>query len=274
MRFGTGGVPKAQRRLLGQRARSRLADDAMQWTSQYGRRVARPASARSRGREAAPLRIVTEVSQYRGERAIGVACTQLGPEYTTTRARKIVDEWARFFAAGPSAIAELHFVTRTPQRLFASLEGQSQLRRLVVKWGDYQDLSVLGSMTQLETLQLGGASSVRSLEPLARLTTLTGLELEALRHARDASPLASLTGLRRLELGGDWMSPRIAHIDSIAWLPSLHNLEHLLLHTVIVDDLDYAPLLALPKLRAVRVMEARGMRPSYAELKTRLPWSE
>jgi hypothetical protein len=67
------------------------------------------------------------VSQYGGERAIGVACTQLGPEYTATRARKGVDEEAEFFAAGPSAIAELHLVTRTPKRLFASLEGQPQL---------------------------------------------------------------------------------------------------------------------------------------------------
>lgn len=153
-------------------------------------------------------------------------------------------------------------------------KGQPQLRRLFVKWGDYEDLSPLRSMSQLETLRLGGASSVRNLGPLAKSRALTGLELEGLRHAHDASPLASLTGLRQLELGGDWMSPRVAHIDSIAWLPSLSNLEHLLLHTLIVDDLDYARLLDLPKLRAVRVMAARGMHPSLEELKTRLPWSE
>lgn len=128
-------------------------------------------------------------------------------------------------------------------------------------------------MEDLKALRLGGASSVLSVEALADLhATLTHLEIESLRHPHDLSPLGRLSNLVQLELGGNWMSPRIAHIDSIAWLPELRNLEHLLLHTLIVDDLDYTPLLQLKSLTAVRVMATRMMRPPLTELMSHLPW--
>src|SRR4051812_39383358 len=43
--------------------------------------------------------------------------------------------------------------------------------------------------------------------------------------------------------------------------------------TIIVDDLDYTPLLRVPGLKAVRMTEARGMRPAHSELQQRLPWA-
>jgi len=242
--------------------------------SEYPAGVPRLASVWDQSRRTG-LRTITSVGEYHGEPTIAVAATQLALSYTRTQATKIVDEWVRFFSAGPSPITELHFVTRTPKRLFASLAGQSQLRRLFVKWGDYEDLSVLSGMDQIEALRLGGASSVRSVEPIVDLrATLTHLEIESVRYVHDLTPLGRLDGLTQLDVGGNWMSPRIAHIDSIAWLPELQKLEHLLLHTVIVDDLDYTPLLQLKVLKAVRVMQARGMRPPLADLKSQLPWSE
>jgi hypothetical protein len=42
---------------------------------------------------------------------------------------------------------------------------------------------------------------------------------------------------------------------------------------IIVDDLDYTPLLALPRLKSVRVMNAHGMTPTHEQLKAALPWS-
>ncbi len=69
-----------------------------------------------------------------------------------------------------------------------------------------------------------------------------------------------------LEVGGDWMSSRIAHVDSIAFLRNMPQLQRLLLHTMIVDDLDYSPILDLSALRQVRVMRARGMQPPCEEL--------
>ena len=59
------------------------------------------------------------------------------------------------------------------------------------------------------------------------------------------------------------MSPRIAHVDSVAFLRQMPQLRSLLLHTIIVDDLDYSPILELQNLEAVAVMKARGMRPAW-----------
>jgi len=222
-------------------------------------------------REATPEPI-TSVGEYRGERVVRIAATQLGAKFSKAEASRIVSEWVDFLSAGPSPIEELAFVTRTPRRLFESLAGQSQLRSLAVKWGDYDDLSVLHTMSQLAVLQLRGASSVRSVEPLTELRNLGALLVESLRHARDLSPIGRMEALTALDLGGNWMSPRVAYIDSIAFLRQMPQLTSLLLHTVIVDDLDYSPILELPKLEAVRVMKTRGMRPTYEELVASTPW--
>ncbi|WP_432942914.1 hypothetical protein ACQPXM_38470 [Kribbella sp. CA-253562] len=217
--------------------------------------------------------MVTEVAEYGGEEVLVVSCTQLGTAYSAAQARRVVGEWVEFFASGPSGIRDLTFVSRTPKRLFAALSGQTQLQRLAVKWGDYEDLSALNELTSLRELTLKGASCVTSVEPLARLTTLNSLVVEGLRRAHDLSPLGRLRDLRSLELGGDWKSPRTAHVHSIGFLRQLTQLEDLLLHTIVADDLDYTPLLALPRLKSVRVMEVRGMNPPHASLRRMLPWS-
>lgn len=55
-------------------------------------------------------------------------------------------------------------------------------------------------------------------------------------------------------------------------LAQMTQLQRLILHTLIVDDLDYHPLLRLPNLQKVRVMATRGMEPPVEELAKRLPW--
>ena len=214
---------------------------------------------------------ITTVAEYDGASAVRVSATQLGTRYSAHRARKIVDEWCDFLACGPSPITDLTFVTRTPARLFESLAGQAQLQSLAVKWGDYDDLSPLTGMHELTRLKLGGASSLRTVTPLSQMPQLRELLIDSLRHVHDVSALGSLTRLRSLEVGGNWMTPRIAHVDSIAFLRRLPELEGLVLHSIIVDDLDYSPLLALDGLEEVRVMPARGMRPSHEDLCSAIP---
>lgn len=216
---------------------------------------------------------ITRVSEYNGQLAVCISATQLGAQFSTVEARKIVLEWMEFFASGPSPIKDLRFVSRTPKRLFESLAGQSQLHTLAVKWGDYDDLSALQPMEELSVLQLRGASNVRSIEALARLPRLEALLLESLRHAHDLSPLGKAKSITALDVGGDWMSLRRAHIDSVAFLRQMPQLRSLLLHTIIVDDLDYSPISGLPNLESVRVMKARGMSPSYEELTALTSWS-
>ena len=98
----------------------------------------------------------------------------------------MVADWTDFFSSGRSAIRDLEFVTRTPKRLFASLQGQTQLRRLAIKWGDYEDLS------------LRRASRVPIVRALADLIALERLEIEGLSRARDMTPWARWSASRHL----------------------------------------------------------------------------
>ena len=168
----------------------------------------------------------------------------------------------------------MRFVSRTPKRLFEALRGQTQLEALTVKWGDYADLTPVAGMAHLRELHLSGASSVEDLEPLAGLQRVENLLIEGLQRVRDLSPIGDMNGVTELELGGDWMTPRVVHVESFGFLRKMPQLRSLLLHSIAADDLDYAPVLALPNLTSVRVMEVRGMRPSIDVLRAGSPWEE
>lgn len=211
------------------------------------------------------------MAEYDGGPSVKVWATQLD-DVTQTQAVRVVDEWVEFLGSGGGDIRELEFVSRTPKRLFAALAGQPQLERLQLKWGDYEDLGPLEGMVGLRELHLGGASSVKSVEPLARLQAVETLRIESLRWATDLSPIAEMSGVTDLALGGDWASPRNAHLDSLAWIERMPQLKHVELHTLIVDDLDYSPLQRLPNLESVVVRKVRGMSPSFEELQASLPW--
>ena len=218
--------------------------------------------------------VLIEASEYEGQAEIRVSCTQLGTSYKPSRARRVVDDWIHLLGAGPTELTSIEFVSRTPSRLFAALAGQTQLQRLAVKWGDYTDLGVLQRLRELRDLQLRGASQVADVSGLAQLTQLRRLALEGFRSIPDTSPLGVLVSLTDLELGGNWATPRNGHLNRIDFLHQLSNLETVLLHTVMVDDRDYSPLLALPYLKSVRVMAVPDMQPSYDDLKSTLPWSD
>lgn len=213
------------------------------------------------------------MAEYGGQSSVTVVATGLGSRWSERRRREILAEWIEFFRSGPSPISSLVLWCRTPKRLFDALGGQTQLRALRVKWGDYDDLSVLQGMHELVSLRLGGASRVSDLTPLQRLVVLEELMLEDLRGTVALDAVGALSGVTDLELGGDWASSRRVHVPDLGFLRSLPQLRRLVLHTMIVDDADYSPLLSLPNLVDVRVAKARTMRPSYEELQARLPWS-
>lgn len=153
-------------------------------------------------------RRLVEVGEYAGERSVTIAATQLGSSYSDRRKRQIVDEWVDFFSSGPTPVRSLRFTTRTPKRLFNSLSRQHQLTSLDVKWGDYDDLSVLTRMLELRSLSLAGASKVQDLAPLAVLQHVEALLVEGLQGVVDATPISEMRAVRDLALGGNWMTPR------------------------------------------------------------------
>ena len=146
------------------------------------------------------------------------------------------------------------------------------MQRLRVQWGDHEDLSAVSGMTELRYLVLGGASSVKSMQPLAQLLRWETLDIESLRCVHDLTPIGSMTSVTSLTVGGDWMNPRNVHVDSIAFLREMPQLRRVILHTLIVHA--YSPLLAVPNLESVIFMKTRVMRPSFEVLKANLPWDD
>jgi hypothetical protein len=118
-------------------------------------------------------------------------------------------------------------------------------------------------MPNLESLDLGSITSVKSLEPLAEVQSLLSLAFGNANHITDYSPLGKLVGLRQLCAHG---SPS----ESIKFLPRLTSLR-VLDWSVVPKDLDYSPLLELHWVESMWVTERKGMRPSLAELEWQLP---
>ncbi|MFD1722354.1 hypothetical protein [Amnibacterium endophyticum] len=207
------------------------------------------------------------MEEYDGEPAVFVAATQL--DASRPVASRIVQEWCEFFASGASAILDLEFVTRTPKRLFASLRGQSQLERLALKWGDYDDLAALAPMRRLLELDLGGASGVTDLQPLAGLASLRRLRLEGTKRVHDYSPLGSLAQLEQLTVSEGLGGPRL-HADTLGWVRGLRALRSLGFG-VTVDDLDYSAVLDLGHVEHISIAPVKGMHPSLVDLEWASP---
>lgn len=213
--------------------------------------------------------IIKQVADYAGETVIAVEATQLEGDISRSRAARIVQEWCDFFAAGPSPILDLEFVSRTPKRLFTSLRGQTQLHRLAMKWGDYDDLGALTGMRDLVYLRLGNASALRDLRPLAALQGLRELEIDGTKRAHDYSPIGAIRDLRRLAVSSSMWGPAI-HADSLAWAASLRSLEDLAFQAII-DDGDFAVIRQLDHVKTISIREQKGMRPTFAELLSTSP---
>ncbi|MCU1421222.1 MAG: hypothetical protein JWN36_873 [Microbacteriaceae bacterium] len=210
---------------------------------------------------------MVEAGEYSGERVVAVSATQLA--VPQSRANRVVEGWVELFQSGPTPIAELTFSSRTPARLFDSLRSQTQLTKLVLKWGDFADLSVLSGMRRLRQLDLGGAAAITTVEPLAELDGLRELNIDGSKRVTDYGPLRRLAALEKLSITESLNGPR-QHADSLEFVRGLTSLRELLF-TPRVDSLDYSPLLSLQHAELVCVPAVRGMVPSAVDLEWSVP---
>lgn len=215
-------------------------------------------------------RVVTDVADYTGEERIVLAPTQLsfdefGRDIPASRRKRIVDEWCDFLASAPTPIRSLRIASRAPKRLITALSGQTQLRELWVKWGDYDDLGAIASMPDLWSLTLGGATALEDVAPLASAPALRELHLGDCRRLTEVAPLA---GLRAVES----FAIHTRSIPTISFLRGMPRLRSLVLGAGVADE-DYSPLLGRD-LRRLWIRKQRRMHPSLAELTEHYPMLE
>lgn len=191
-------------------------------------------------------RHIVERSEYRRQRYLGLACTQLGPPYTASDQKRIVQEWCEFFRESPP-VRELSLRSRVSSELFEAVCDHRLLTRLHVKWGPVTDLSPLAQLKQLEGLSLG-TTSVADIAPIAELPKLTHLQLDNLKRVHDFGVLSKAEHLEFLQIEGYPQGPQKIHVSNFEFARPLSNLRALSVGYVIVDDFDISPLLNLSQL--------------------------
>ncbi len=203
------------------------------------------------------------VDQYRGQKHLDVTATQLSSQGVAkpSEQRRILHQWIEFFGSGPTRITELNLVSRVPQDLLDALAGQTQLKRLHVKWGPYTDLTPLKSLTTLKSLSLGGATKVDDLTPLTSLHALRELAIDQPYSVRELGPLGELRSLRSLFYGnGSLGSDKVVTVDDLRWIRSLTNLRTIQLPGTRLPPEELKILLELPRLTALSMPLRRGYR--------------
>jgi hypothetical protein len=207
------------------------------------------------------LAALASPESYRGENTVF-----LSPAFDNADSREVsarIGAWCRFLESGPSEILDLTIRGQTSQRLFDALASQTQLRRLDISYGPFDDLSRLEGMRDLVDLTLDSATSISSLAPLAHHTQLLSLHLHNAKKIHDYSPLGSLIRLKQLSIWG-------GKADSIEFVRSLTSLKHLVWQ-VAPSDLDYSALLDLVWVEDMFVRTQRGSVPSHLDLEWALP---
>lgn len=187
-------------------------------------------------------------SEYKGEPDIELRCTQLDNK-TAKEQLKIVDEWCDHLTHDTLPLKSIWMETRVSQKIFNAICCQTALTSLWIKWGVYPDLQAINKLSNLEHLHLGNGKSITDLSPVGNLKQLKTLESDGLVNVHDYRFLSSLPALRDLDIEGDGFSsmkpvvlPDLKFMESIPWL------KRLCLKMVKVQDKDYSPILKIVNL--------------------------
>ncbi|HOZ69992.1 MAG TPA: leucine-rich repeat domain-containing protein [Chitinophagaceae bacterium] len=188
-------------------------------------------------------------SEYKGEADIELCCTQL--DNTTAKEQaKIVDEWCDHLSNNTLPLKSIWMETRISQKIFDAICKQTSLTSLWIKWGVYPDLSAISQLTNLEHLHLGNGTSITDLSPVGRLPQLKTLESDGLVNVHDYRFLSSLTALQDLDIEGDgFSSMKPVLLSDLKFLESIPWLQRLCLKMVRVKDKDYSPILKIKDLK-------------------------
>lgn len=212
------------------------------------------------------IKKVVELSEYNGENALTINCTQLDDNYKPKDKKRIVNEWIDFLSNNPDTFSELRFGTRMSQELFNAVCQQKNLKKLHIKWGVYPDISKISNLTHLQYLRLGSGVSIESIEPISKLENLLALSVENYQKVDDYSLFSNLKKLESLSIEGDFASPRILNIKSLDFLKEMPQLRFLRLLTTRIKSKDYTPVLELKNLEHLTLNSTKEVKELYDDL--------
>ena len=214
---------------------------------------------------------IVEVSEYKGETALTINCTQLGgsfmPQYKTSREKKrVLQEWCDFLLSNTTAFTELTFGTRMPQELFDAACAQKNLRKLYIKWGRYSDITKITNLSNLEYLHIGSGASVQSIEPISQLKKLVALSVENFQKIDNYSVLSKLKKLESLSIEGDGLGPQYIRVKSLNFLYDMKQLRFFSFRTARLESKDYTPVLSLEKIEHLTLRPCKEVNALYSDI--------
>ncbi len=217
------------------------------------------------------IKSIIEVCDYKGESSIEIYCTQLGdsltPKYKAQKDKKrVLNEWCAFLTTNTTLFTELYFNTRMPQELFNAVCMQKNLKKLIIKWGVYPDISLISNLGNLEYLGLGSGAGVQTIDSLSQLSNLLALCIENFQKISDYHSLAKLNKLESLSIIGNGLSPQYIHVDSLRFLEKMEQLRFFRFMTARLKDKNFKPVLALKNLEHLTLSPSKEVKCLYDEL--------
>ena len=194
-----------------------------------------------------PPEPITYPSQYRGQKHLNIACTQI-LELTPAEQKKLVKEWTEFL---PNCIdvEMLWFATHTTQPLFDSTCKLTSLVGLNIKWSNIKTLDIITNLKNLKYLRIGSSAQIESISPLCLLTNLEVLVIENFKKISDFSLISSLTSLKFLTIEGGMYTKQ--KVDSFEPISELKNLIYFSSLMTTCKDKTIDPILKLKNLRTL-----------------------
>ena len=204
--------------------------------------------------------IVDFERDYLGQK--DVTLTSYGPFVSDKKTRtEIESSWLDDLRNRKTRIESISAGYVGPE-LLSAISKQQQLKKLVIRFAEFTDMSVLGNLPNLEYLEIDQCPRNLDLKTLAKCRSLKIL-LVFNEAQMDYEPLGRLTQLEGLEFGAGLnpgFTKRIT-VENFRFLESLTNLKRFRTDVKPLDS-DLSPLLALRNLEEGWYWGFRGQLPS------------
>lgn len=175
--------------------------------------------------------------------------------------------------------------SKVSQKIFDSICEMENLEGLWIKWSGIKSINNISKLKELKHFHLGSSSQVEDISVLGDMKNLVTLETEQLNKIVDFSVIGKLTQLQGLGIDGSiWTAQKLENIE---FTSSLQALKYLTLTNTQMEQKSFDPLLKLQnlerfncswnypetefeKLKTIKSLKFGNVETSWKELKEKL----
>ncbi len=205
---------------------------------------------------------IIRVEDYVGSASV---CLSWDGRVDDAEKKRVIAAWVKALPTFRQ-ITRLRVWSHVTQPLFDAICALTDLTELQLKWSNVRSLGNISQLTKLRCLSIGSSTKIESIDPLGTLANLEFLELENVKLIRDFAPLNRLLNLRDLAVTGSLWSRQdvgsLAVFARMTWLDALS-----------VDTSQVGSIQELAALTRLKQLHVGGRLPfqEYAWLAAKLP---